>query len=199
MPVAVPGFALLITWTCYGTWLPGDRRGYVSNTLRKDGTFAPKQNERGTQFTVDDHPTWQNAKQLQKYPSAKLDMLTADQAAQAMLAACEARDWRILRAALMWNHVHVVIGSCPDQGSDIRRVLKGVSQSELNRGKSQPIRWWTAGGSDRYLHGEPAIQRAINYVANQNGKLAEIIDNNIHFPEAIEKTAASERRGLSPP
>jgi hypothetical protein len=26
-------FALHITWTCYGTWLPGDQRGHVSNVL----------------------------------------------------------------------------------------------------------------------------------------------------------------------
>jgi len=46
-------FALLITWTCYGTWLPGDRRGYGSNTRRKDGKYDPKQNIPGTSITAD--------------------------------------------------------------------------------------------------------------------------------------------------
>ena len=27
-------FALHITWTCYGTWLPGDERGYVAGAFR---------------------------------------------------------------------------------------------------------------------------------------------------------------------
>ena len=36
-------FVLHITWTCYGNWLPGDRRGYVSNTLRPEGGFRPKE------------------------------------------------------------------------------------------------------------------------------------------------------------
>ena len=28
----------LITWTCYGTWLPGDARGFVGNVREEDGT-----------------------------------------------------------------------------------------------------------------------------------------------------------------
>jgi hypothetical protein len=40
-------FALLLTWTCYGTWLPGDARGYVSNTRSNHGGFEPLQNAPG--------------------------------------------------------------------------------------------------------------------------------------------------------
>src|SRR6516225_1923021 len=47
-------FALHITWTCYTTWLPGDRRGYVSNTLLPEGGSLPRQNMPGTPVTADD-------------------------------------------------------------------------------------------------------------------------------------------------
>ena len=30
-------FALHITWTCYGTWLPGDARGWVEDVQFTDG------------------------------------------------------------------------------------------------------------------------------------------------------------------
>src|SRR3954454_4062773 len=36
-----PTFALHITWTCYGTWLPGDERGHVSDVIFPDGGFVP--------------------------------------------------------------------------------------------------------------------------------------------------------------
>jgi len=31
--------AMFFTWTTYGTWLPGDERGHVSNKLRPTGGF----------------------------------------------------------------------------------------------------------------------------------------------------------------
>ena len=37
-------FALHITWTTYGSRLPGDERGYVSNTYLPSEGYQPKQN-----------------------------------------------------------------------------------------------------------------------------------------------------------
>lgn len=113
-------FALLITWTCYGTWLPGDRRGYVSNTRRPDGTYVPKQNVPGKPITADHALTRQHAASLQKHATATLDGVHARVAADALVAASAKRGWFISRAALMWNHIHVVIGNCPDDGAAVR-------------------------------------------------------------------------------
>jgi hypothetical protein len=44
----------------------------------------------------------------------------------------------------------------------------------VSAGKSW--RWWTAGGSDRYKHGGEAIEAAIKYVADQEFKLAEVVE-----------------------
>jgi REP element-mobilizing transposase RayT len=85
----------------------------------------------------------------------------------------------VLRAAIMWNHVHVIVCNCPDNGPEVRRILKGVSQSAISRFLGKPRRSWTAGGSDRYLHGERAITTAVQYVANQPGILAEIVNMSI--------------------
>ena len=30
----------LMTWTCYGTWLSGDARGFVGNVREEDGSSA---------------------------------------------------------------------------------------------------------------------------------------------------------------
>jgi REP element-mobilizing transposase RayT len=185
-------FALLITWTCYGTWLPGDRRGYVSNTRHTVRKFDAMQNVPGTPYTADHSRSRQLAAAAQKHATATLDPSLARVAAQALVDACAARDWRIVRGALMWNHVHVVITNCPDDGPAVRRVLKGVSQSALSEHIGKPRRWWTAGGSDRYKHGEREILAAVNYVANQPNPLAEIVDMQVI-------SRPSERRGLSPP
>ena len=175
-------FALLVTWTCYGTWLPGDSRGYVSNTLRPDGTTDSKHNTPGTSYTANDDYTRLNAVQLQKSAPVHLSGELAAVVAVTLVNAASQRNWRVLRAAVMWNHVHVVIMDCPDDGPAVRRVLKGTTQAELSRQVDGPRRWWTTGGSDRYLHGESAIQSASDYVAGQHGILAEVVDMKVTKP-----------------
>ena len=169
-------FALLETWTCYGQWLPGDPRGYVSNTLTEEG-YRPKRNVPGTAYDRDERATHRLAKALQKHPTTWLTAELAIVAAEAINAAAIDREWMILRAAVMSNHVHVVVAECPDDGSAVRRVLKGVSQAALNAHAGKPCSWWTRGGSDRYLHGERAILAAINYVARQERMLAAVVNN----------------------
>jgi len=177
-------FALHITWTCYGTWLPGDPRGHVSNSLLPDGSFLPKRNIPGTAYSEGDARTHQRAQALQKYPTVLLAASQALCVVKSLLEAANARDWRILRAAVMSNHTHVVIADCPDDGSAVRRILKGVTQAALSRADGRPTKWWTKGGSDRYKHGHEAIEAAIRYVARQAGVLAAIDDMRIVLPRA---------------
>jgi len=172
-------FALLITWTCYGTWLPGDARGYVSNTLLPEGGFEPKQNIPGTLYTENDLYTHARARRLQKEPSVWLTVEQARVAAEALVAAARKCAWQIPRAAIIANHTHVIVMDCPDDGPGVRRVLKGTSQAALSEHAGHPGRWWTAGGSDRYKHGATAIEAALQYVANQEGKLAEIVNTQV--------------------
>lgn len=183
-------FALLITWTCYGTWLPGDRRGYVANTRLADASYEPKHNIPGTPITADHPVTREHAAAKQKHATTTLDQEHALVAARAIVDACAIRHWHVVRAALMWNHVHVMVMQCPDNGPEVRRILKGVSQNAICKHDGKSRRWWTEKGSDRYLHGERAILTATQYVANQPNPLAEIVDMKVVVP--------SERRGLSP-
>ena len=169
-------FALHITWTCYATWLPGDRRGYVSNTLLPQGGAIPKQNTPGTPYRADDPFTRHTARMRQNGQTVGLSEEEARCVARSLVQAARTRSWRILRAAVMANHVHVVITDCPDDGPAVRRILKGNSQAALSAATGRPQRWWTAGGSDRYKHDHAAIEAAVAYVAGQAATLAQIVD-----------------------
>ena len=172
-------FALFITWTTYGTWLPGDERGCVSNTLLPGGGFVPKENRIGVDARRDDAFTREQAKQQQNWDSVWLTPDEAFTAISALASAASKRHWRILRAAAMSNHIHVVVTDCPDDGPAVRRILKGNANAELSRARGKSLRWWTTGGSDHYLHGLESIDASIQYVSNQHGKLAEIVDGRI--------------------
>lgn len=166
-------FAFLITWTTYGTWLPGDARGHVSRRQKADGTYVPRKNAFGTEYDQGDETTRVRAEALQRFDAVRLNREQAFAAASGIAKAAMSRGWRIHRATVMANHVHVVVADCPADGPLVRRILKGVSQAAM----SSRRKWWTRGGSDRRLQGEQAIAAAINYVANQAGILAEIIDS----------------------
>jgi len=183
-------FALLITWTCYGTWLPGDPRGHVSNTLLPERGFDRKQKIPGTPYNAGDEYTRDRARALQKGDTVYLSQALAFVAAQALVDAARERGWRIVQGAIMANHVHVVVQDCPDDGPAVRRILKGTSQNVMSRhvGKSQ--RWWTAGGSNRYKHDDRAIHAAIDYVARQPYMLARIVDMRA---ELVEETIVPRR------
>ena len=134
-------FALHITWTCYGTWLPGDPRGYVSNTLTPGSAYIPKQNIPGTPPMSNDSRTYSMAQFNQKGDTVLLTPELAIVVCQSLVGSADQRRWRILRGAVMRNHVHVVVCDCPDDGPGVRRVLKGVSQSDLTKHTGQSRRW----------------------------------------------------------
>ncbi|HEV3143686.1 MAG TPA: hypothetical protein VGZ47_07380, partial [Gemmataceae bacterium] len=158
-------------------------RGHVSKTYNPVYGYEPKHNTPGTPYSVGDAATRARAQSLQKDSTVWLTQTQAKCVANALVKAALDRGWRILRAAIMANHVHVVIVECPDDGPAVRRVLKGTSQAALSELAGESHRWWTQGGSDRYKHDGNAITAAVEYVANQENKLAEIIDNQVVLPQ----------------
>ena len=97
-------FALLITWTCYGTWLPGDKRGYVSNTKKQNGEFELKHNAYATPYTRDHTATFQQAQLLQRQATVLLSVNQALCAAKGIAKAASDRNWNVLRCAVMANN-----------------------------------------------------------------------------------------------
>ena len=179
MVIVDEAFALHITWTTYGSRLPGDERGYVSNTLVPGEGFVRKENLSETPCTADDAATRERARKLQKWPTVYLTAPEALAVAQSLIETAQRYGWRILRAAVMTNHVHVLVMDCPDDGPAVRRVLKGNTQAHLSKNHGSPRVWWTTGGSDRYKHGQEAIDATLKYIADQGYKLAEIIDMQV--------------------
>ena len=175
--------ALFITWTTFGTWLPGDKRGHVSNTLLTQGEYQPRENQFGTPYAVGDAQLRERARDLQKSPTVWLTAAQALVVAHTLVRVATEHGWTILRAAIMANHTHVVVINCRLDGPAVRRILKGNSQADLSDSVGTNRRWWTRGGSDRLRRGDRSIEATVHYVANQRGKLAEVIDNVAVIPE----------------
>jgi hypothetical protein len=114
-------FALHVTWTTYGSRLPGDAPA---------GGFEPKENVRGTPVRPGDAYTSAHASTLQRFPTVLLMGEQAGWVAEELVGVGVKENWRILRAAVMENHVHVLVADCPQDGPLVRRKFKGVVQAD---------------------------------------------------------------------
>ncbi len=172
--------AYLLTWTTYGTWLRGDKRGYVGCTLDGDGGVRPTNNEFSAPYDADDGRTYNRDFSALKSPPVHL---TAEQAACAAEALCEAArgaGYDLARAAVMRDHVHVLVGAHADGKSEVMRKLKGVSAVRLTQRFGRPGgSWWTRSGSEREKWDEGAVAAAEAYVGGQKGKLAEVVEGRV--------------------
>jgi len=163
----------LLTWTTYGTWLPGDRRGFVSTV--KDGPGPEiRHNVPGTPYDSDMPGLRRSAVKLLKCPPIFLNKAQAKTVYKQLLATSEYRCWQAFAIAVMSNHIHMVVGVPGDPDpSVLLRDFKSYASRALNQNWSKPESetWWTESGSRRKLPDENAFHAAIEYVRRQQHPL----------------------------
>ncbi|MEW5980205.1 MAG: transposase [Acidobacteriota bacterium] len=178
--------AYFLTWTTYGTWLPGDRRGWVR---KRHG------------FQLPNLPAEREAQGRMTETACRLNSRQRQVVEGVIRAHCQIRGWILHAVNCRSNHVHVVVTAksvFPDAvmaqlKAWSTRKLKARSASEGNQkprsaseGNQKPqsasegkvtVReefaapsrqnWWTEGGSVRLLFREKNLQEAIRYVVER--------------------------------
>lgn len=167
----------LLTWTVYGSWLPGDARGSVTRV--RDG--VPERSpriERDAPETpyVDAIPELvDSVRRRMKGEALVLSVEQATVIARTMEGVCRHRRWELLAGSVMSNHVHVVVAAREAIDSTfVLRDLKSYSARAMNERWNRPASgtWWTQSGSRRPLRDETAIGAACEYVRKQSFVLA---------------------------
>jgi REP element-mobilizing transposase RayT len=163
----------LLTWRTYGTWLPGDQRGFVSPILAPDG--------RRVIHNTPGEPIDADVPSLRRYSRTVMKgspiLLKPEHAAELFSQFRETahyRGWELLALAILSNHVHMVVRVAGDpEGADIIRDFKSYASRRLNRvwGPPRNGSWWSESGSRRVLKREEHLRAAIQYVAEQQGAL----------------------------
>jgi REP element-mobilizing transposase RayT len=166
--------AWLLTWTTYGSWLPGDVRGSVSRVRVGQG---PRQYHNAPGSPYDDPmPELHSAAEAAlKAPPVYLNSNQAKRVLVQLIETAAYRHWRLLAAAVMRNHVHlVVVAEDTAKSADLLRTFKSYASRALNSENSKPIggRWWTTSASRRRLPDARAVAAAVRYVGEQPGALA---------------------------
>ena len=161
-----------LTWATYGTWLPGDGRGWIEY---RHGWKLPdpiRKLEAEARMTEDACILHPEQREL-------VEKTIADH--------CQIRGWELHTVNCRTNHLHVVV-SANRHPDVIRKQLKAWCTrrlKELERGRKEAeaeprwresgggprwrvglVRenWWAERGSKRYINDEDSLEAAIMYV-----------------------------------
>ena len=171
--------AWLLTSTFYGTWLPGDERGFVSRVRDRRFDEAPRSQRRehdqyGEAFDADLAGLRESARQSMRGPAIQIGPNHAEVLLAQFQETAQFRQWGLHAVAIMAQHVHWVV-ALPEtaHGSVGLRDFKAYGSRALTRrfGMPKSETWWTSKGSNRWLPDEAALRAAIEYVRNQASPL----------------------------
>jgi REP element-mobilizing transposase RayT len=179
-----------LTWTTYGSWLPGDPRGFVSQ-LRDDYGLPHIHNLPGTPCEADIPPLEKAMRAAMLGPPIRLTLDQAKTITTQFQETAAYRDWLLLASAVMANHIHIIIGVPGDPDPEkILHSFKSYASRILNRGWSRPVNgtWWTESGSKRKLPNQEAVLEAVNYVRNQEYPLVIWVNEEVfakHYMNSV--------------
>jgi len=139
-----------LTWATYGTWLPGDSRGWVEY-------------KRGWQLP---DPILELESASRMSESACRLSVAQRLAVEAQIAeTCRQRGWHLHAVNCRSNHAHFVVSAADTPPKKIRANVKAWATRCLKmQFDAQRENWWAERGSIRWLWGEDDLEGAIRYV-----------------------------------
>ena len=144
----------MVTFTTYGTWLQGDRRGFVKNA-----SILPA------------NRSLENANEsAQKNPSVILSKNERSIIYKAIIEEAERIRHRLHGIAVCSNHVHIVAEPGKETIGKIVSRYKNIARTAIGRKE----RIWTRGFDKRFCFAEQDFRQRIEYVKNHNSVISEI-------------------------
>jgi REP element-mobilizing transposase RayT len=151
--------AFFSTWTTYGTWLPGDPRGWYQRGHGLQEPDALRQFEAALRMT-------ESAVTLDPDQRRLVEKTIADH--------CAIRSWDLHAVNCRSNHVHVVV-TAPGREIEVpREQFKAWCTRKLKdreRLLTLAVRenWWTERGWDEYIDDVDNLAIVIAYVRDWQG------------------------------
>jgi REP element-mobilizing transposase RayT len=141
----------MVTWTTYGTWLQGDRRGYVKN-----GQILPP----------DEKIKTANRK-LQRYQTITLTKKEREIIRRTIFAEASGAGHTIHVIAVCSNHVNLVAEPCR---YSIEQIISRYKNKEMFalRKLGRSARLWTKGFDKRFCFTKEDLAARVAYVQKHN-------------------------------
>jgi REP element-mobilizing transposase RayT len=143
----------MATWTTYGTWLQGSKKGYVKNGITlKANPELEKSNEA-----------------LLKHDKITIPKSLRIIITNAILKEAEEIDQKVFALAVCSNHVHIVVESIDKTcGYSVGRFKKAATNELRKYGFHDKV--WTKGFDKRYCYNGQELEKKITYVKRHEDK-----------------------------
>ena len=151
IPIMSKIVGYMVTWTTYGSWLPGDERGYVANG----------------QILQGDLKTLQRNKKRLKSQAVKLNKKEIQLVRQTILNEAKENGHKILALAVCTNHVHLTAIPNTKSIEDIVGRYKSITTCALWK-LGLKGRIWTKGYDKRFCFSEGELTQRVQYVNKHN-------------------------------
>ncbi|WP_390621695.1 transposase [Mariniblastus fucicola] len=148
--------AYFLSWTTYGTWLPGDERGWnrkgeheslPSNMAREESAIGDL-NEPPFLLTPTDRSLVETT--IRKH--------------------CEIRGWKLHAVNVRSNHAHVVVIDPQTRPETTVAQFKSWCTRKLKPNHPDRKRFWTEGASTRWINEDAGLASAIEYTLEAQGR-----------------------------
>ena len=154
--------AWFLTWHSYGTWLPGNEKGYVDEEHRLPGE----------PFAMPNPELLAYSESLLQNPAVYLNEPQRVATQAAVIEVCQYRMWELFALHVRTTHVHAVVtgqGNPEKMIADFKAyATRRLRRENLNRSTDKI---WAGHGSTRYLWTQQHVEEAVDYVLNRQGTL----------------------------
>ena len=138
-----------LTWTTYGTWLPGDDRGW-----NRKGEF---ENLPANPLLVE------TADARMKEDLFLLSAADRELVGQTIRDHCDFRGWDLHAINVRSNHAHVVVAASGYKPDKVASQFKAWCTRKLKATYPNRERYWTEGTSCRWINTVNELEKAIEY------------------------------------
>ncbi|TWT69327.1 transposase [Crateriforma conspicua] len=159
---------LFITWTTYGSWLPGDARGWT----------RWKQGEQQPQPVLED---W--CKDRMNENAVLLESSQRESVEEVIRQHAQRRGWQLHAVSARSNHVHIVVTVVPSIGDPNFRMSDGVKRvrdqfkanaTRVLRHGQNPVmneKVWTKGGDIQLIVTDDDLEQVMIYVSEAQDRM----------------------------
>ena len=142
--------AYFLTWTTYGTWLPGDDRGWnrkrEPDRQRPNALFVEMAESRMTEREL------------------RLSISDREMVEATIRKHCEIRRWTLHAVNVRTNHVHVVVTASGYAPETVYEQFKAWCTRRLKVVHTQRENFWAERASRRWINHEDELATDVIYV-----------------------------------